>query len=223
MGLIAVSVALATPLVPDGDEARSWAEQELRDPVYATAEPTAFDRVARAVGEFFAALFSPQVPTGWGPALAVVAAVVVVVVIAAAFVIWGVPRATVRARAATADLFGDAEQRTADQLRAAAAAAADAARWDEAIVLRFRALARSLDERGIVTTPPGATVHAFARAAARAFPAAGDELEAAASAFDDVRYLRRPGTAQLHALVARVDDRLARARPAGAEPLAAPA
>ena len=39
------------PLTPDGDEARRWAQEELSDPVYAAAEPTPLDRVARAIGD----------------------------------------------------------------------------------------------------------------------------------------------------------------------------
>jgi hypothetical protein len=60
-------------------------------------------------------------------------------------------------------------------------------------------------------------VHAFARSAARVFPPLADRLEDAAAAFDDVRYLRRPGTGDLYRLVASVDDDVAAARPAQPE------
>lgn len=85
--------------------------------------------------------------------------------------------------------------------------------WDAAIVLRFRALARGLTERGLVETPPGATVHGFARRAALAFPGQAAALEDAAGAFDDVRYLRRPGTVELYRRIAAVDEAVASARP----------
>lgn len=200
------------PLTPDGDEARRWAERELADPAYDAAQPTALDRIARAIGDFFASLFSTQLGGDWGPWVSIVAAVLVVLVIVAAFLIWGVPRATGRARA-TAELFGADEQRSAAELRRDAAARAAKGDWDAAIVLRFRALARGLIERGAVDTPPGATVHAFARVAARAFPAHADALEVAAAAFDDVRYLRRPGTEELYRRIAAVDDLVTAARP----------
>jgi hypothetical protein len=202
------------PLIPDGDEAREWAERELADPIYDIAEPTIFDRIARAVGDFIGRLFGGQVPSEWGPAFALIAAIVLVVVIVVAFLVWGVPRATGRARARTRTLFGEEEERSADELRRAAASHASNGEWDAAIVLRFRALARGTAERGIVEPPPGATVHAFARAAGRAFPSLADELERAATAFDDVRYLRRPGTSDLYDRVARVDDTVARSAPA---------
>ncbi|MFD4959938.1 DUF4129 domain-containing protein [Microbacterium sp. NPDC058389] len=201
------------PLTPDGDEARRWAEDELSKPAYDIAEPTPFDRIARAVGDFIASLFDPQVSGGWGSVLAIVATVAVVVVIVTAFVVWGVPRVSRRAAARPPMLFGEAEHRSAAALRAAAAERAQASDWEAAIVLRFRALARGCFERGVVDPPPGATVHGFARAAARVFPALGARLEEAAAAFDDVRYLRRPGTAELYRLVTGVDDDLAVAHP----------
>ena len=37
--------------------------------------------------------------------------------------------------------------------------------------------------------------------------------KSAAAAFDDVRYLRRPGTEELYRRIAAVDDRVSAARP----------
>jgi hypothetical protein len=211
------------PLTPDGDEAREWAERELADPAYDIAEPTPFDRIARAIGEFIRSIFSPEVSDGWASAFAVVAAIVLVIVIVAAFLVWGMPRATRRAAASAPVIFGQAERRSATQLRAAAERHAGAGEWDAAVVLRFRALVRACLERGAVDTPPGATVHAFARAAGRAFPDVADRLEAAADVFDDVRYLRRPGTADAYRLVAATDDAVAAARPRLPDTAAVPA
>ena len=45
-------------VVPDGDEVRKWAEQELSDPKYADAKPTWFDLFARDVGRFIFDLFT---------------------------------------------------------------------------------------------------------------------------------------------------------------------
>lgn len=209
----AVLVVSAPPLTPDGDEAREWAERELADPVYEAAEPTLFDRMARAIGDFIASLFDVQLGGGWGSAIAIIAAIVFVAVVVAALLVWGVPRATRRAATGVGELFGAREGRSAAELRRAAAQHADAGDWDAAVIVRFRALARGLIERDVVDVPPGATVHAFARAAARAFPARADELERAAAAFDDVRYLRRPGTRELYRVVADADDAIASERP----------
>lgn len=204
------------PLTPDSDEARRWAERELADPVYAAAQPTVLDRIARAVAEFFANLFNGQLTGDWASVLAVVAAAVIVALVVVAFVVWGRPRTAARSRPAAAELFGESDRRSAAELRKVAASHAARGEWNDAIVVRFRALARGLDERGLVDTAPGATVHSFAREAARAFPDAGGDLDASAGAFDDVRYLRRPGTAELYARVAAVDDSLQQRHPESA-------
>ncbi|GAA1946271.1 DUF4129 domain-containing protein [Microbacterium deminutum] len=230
MSLIAIAgsfaprwVDAALPLTPDGSEGRRLAEHELGDPVYQAAQPTVIDRIARAVAQFFERLFDVQLNGGWGSAFAVIASVVVVVVIVVAFIVWGVPRAVRRAPAESASLFGEEEARSAAELRSAAASHALNGEWDAAIVLRFRALARGVFERGVVATPPGATVHAFARSAALVFPSSATELEAAATAFDDVRYLRRPGTAELYWCVADVDDRVTSLRATVPDHAGAPA
>lgn len=203
------------PLTPSGDEARRWAEQELSNPVYAAARPTVFDQVAAAIRDFFANLFRVSPGGVWGWWIAAFVAIVVVLLIIGAFLIWGRSRTVAQTRRAS-DLFGDVEERTAAQLRRAADAAAARAAWDEAVVLRFRALARGLDERDVVHTAPGATAHGFARAAGRRIPSAAVALETAATAFDDVRYLRRPGTPDLYARVVAAETAAAGASPSPA-------
>jgi hypothetical protein len=212
-----VAWILTAPLTPDRDEAREWARRELADPAYAAAEPNLLDRAARAVADFVTGLFGAELPGSWGPTAAVIAAAVVVVLVVAGLLIWGRPRSAARMRLPASDLFGDADTRSAAQLRQDAAAAASKEQWAEAIVLRFRALAQGLLERTVVEVSAGTTVHGFARVAARAFPQEASRMDAAASAFDDVRYLRRPGTEDTYRRIAALDDDLARARPALAE------
>ena len=210
------ALTVAAPLIPDADEAREWAERELADRVYEIAQPTPLDRFAHAVGQFFEDLFTRALPAAWGPWLAVLVTVVIVGVVVVAILVWGLPRASGRSRGG-AELFGDVQRRTAAELRAAARDHAARGDWDAAITERFRALATGLGERGVVDALPGATVHAFARDAAAAFPACAEDLERAATAFDDVRYLRRPGTAELYAQVAAVDDTVATTAPRRAD------
>ncbi len=203
--------SLAFPVAPDPDEARRWAEEELSKTAYQEAEPTPIDRFARGVAEFLGSIFSGRVPDAAGPWLAVVAIAVIVVLVIVALVIWGRPRLAARSTT-PAPLFGESEARSAVELRADADAAARRDDWDEAIILRVRALARGLAERTIVGTEPGATVHRFADAATRAFPSAASDLDEAARSFDDVRYLRRPGSRSAYEHVRDLDERLERSR-----------
>jgi len=199
------------PIAPDPDEARRWAEEELSGALYREAEPTPIDRFARGVIDAIASIFAGRVPESLGPWLAVGAIAVVLALILVAILIWGRPRLAARSRAPIA-LFGEDEARTAAELRAEAEACAARNAWDEAIVLRVRAIARGLAERTIVEPEPGATVHRFARDAARAFPSYRAELTSLARSFDDVRYLRRPGSAEAYAAARTLDDQLAAAR-----------
>jgi hypothetical protein len=199
------------PLTPDADEARRWIERELSDAAYTEAQPTPIDRAARAVGDFIGSLLRGGSGPDWGPAVAVIAIVILVVLLVAAFAIWGRPRAVSRRIAREMALFGADEGRSAADLRRDADRHAAASRWDAAIADRMRALARMLSDRGVVESPPGTTVHGFARRAGGVFPAHAARLEAAASAFDDVRYLRRPGTAEAYRALADLDDELAAA------------
>lgn len=192
------------PVEPDGPDARELLLDELSDPAYAESQPTWFDLIAQSVLDWFASL---RLGDGDGPpTLAlVIGALMLAAAIATAIVIYGLPRWRTRSRIST-DLLGENDRRTARELRRDAERAAAAADWPLAIAERYRAIARSLDERTIVTALPGTTAHGFARAAARQFSEHAARLEAAADRFDGVRYLDRPGSADDYALVRALDE-----------------
>ncbi len=200
-------------LVPDGDEARQWAEQELSDPRYADAKPTWFDLVARDIGRFLADLFSSDNGASVGPSALIIVSVIVFGALVAALIIWGRPRRSQSIRRPGAGLLGAEDDRSAAQLRADADRAAREGDWDEATVLRFRALARGLLERDLIEPSPGATAQAIAREVSVVFPAETTPVRQAAVFFDDVRYLRHPATADRYAELAATDDRLSALRP----------
>ncbi|MBD8478509.1 DUF4129 domain-containing protein [Microbacterium sp. CFBP 8794] len=209
---LATAAAAVFPLLPDPDQAREWAERELEDPSYQASEPTFIDRVAQAVASFIGDLLRPSGNADWGPSALIVLAVLLSVGIIVALLIWGRPRRLVRAQPAARALFDDDDGRSADELRREADEAAARGAWDAAIVLRFRAVARGLSERGLVDPPPGATARAFGRAAGVALPALAAAMDTAAASFDDVRYLRRPGTADGYRAIADLDEAAVRAR-----------
>ncbi|GAB3605509.1 hypothetical protein GCM10027413_09180 [Conyzicola nivalis] len=199
------------PVDPDADQARQWLIDELAKPDYRAAQPTWFDLVSAAIGDWFASLRFGGVDGGPNlGALLVILAVVVALVVA--FLVFGLPRFA-RKSGVTGDLFGDSDDRDSTAIRAAAEAAAAAGDFDLAVLEIFRSTARSLAERTVVTTSPGTTAHDFAQRAAVAFPDFADPLATAAVSFDGVRYLGRAGTRAEYEAMARLESGLRAARP----------
>lgn len=199
--------------VPDGDEARRWAEEELANPRYADAKPTWFDLMARDIGRFLGNLFSSDNGANVGPLALIVVTVIIVAALIAALIIWGRPRGSRTVRRARTNLLGAQDDRSAAQLRADAERSARDGDWDTATVLRYRGLARSLLERDLIDPAPGATAQSIAREAISVFADEADAMRRAAVAFDDVRYLAHPATPERYRDLAETDDRLRARRP----------
>jgi len=202
-------VVVRAPLEPDAPDARELLRDELADPRYAEALPNWFDLLSQRVLDWFLSLFDRGVsgPPGLG---LVVVLLIIAALIAVAIAVYGLPGRRRRSRVAD-ELFGDRDRRTARELRAAAESAASRGDWATAIADRFRAIARSLDERTIVSVHPGTTAHGFAAMTGRAFPEHAAALEEAADSFDGVRYLGRGGDETQYRAVATLDGTLASA------------
>ena len=192
-GALAVTL-VAAPLRPDPEEARRLLQQELTERDYVAAQPTWLDRAADAFWSWIEGVRFGDAEGAPAVALVIVLVVVVAVVVGVVLV-YGVPHLE-RRSARPGELFGDDDERDAEALRASAREAAAAGDLDRAVVESFRALARALVERDVLTTSPGTTARTVGDRAARLFPARADRLRAAARAFDEVRYLDRPGTEQ---------------------------
>lgn len=199
--------------VPDGDEARRWAEEELSNSRYADAQPTWFDYVARDIGRFLADLFNSDNGGAVGPVALIVVSVLIVAALVVALIIWGRPRRSRAVRRSGTDLLGATDDRTAAQLRADAERSARDDDWDTATVLRFRAIARDLLERDLIDPAPGATAQAIAREASAVFADEAAAMRSAATGFDDVRYLRHSASAESYRSIAATDERLRSRRP----------
>ncbi|MBY6060697.1 DUF4129 domain-containing protein [Microbacterium esteraromaticum] len=207
---------------PDGDEARERAQDELSRAEYQAAKPNWFDRMAADVAEWFLGLFRGD---GTGAVAPVAVTIIVIIIVAAllvALAVWGRPRAS-RSVRRRSELLGEQDDRTAAQLRAEAERRAKTQDWDGAVVLRFRALARSLIERDVIEPAPGATAQAIAREASVAFPGFTDRLHSAATVFDAVRYLDRSSDATAYRALAATDDDVRATTPTDAAPPAVPA
>jgi hypothetical protein len=138
--------------------------------------------------------------------------VLVAIALVLAFLVFGLPRINRRSRV-TGALFGEEDERSSVQLRAAAEAAAKRGEFEQAIADMFRSIARGLAERSVLTTTPGTTAHDFGVRSGTAFPTLSAELNAAAVSFDDVRYLSKAGTRAQFDELARLEKRVRAAKP----------
>lgn len=206
-----IAVPTEVPVDPDAPEATRWLVEELSKPAYQAARPTWFDLVSQAISDW---LFSLRLGELEGPPALGVAIVVLLVVVGliVAFLVFGMPRLN-RRSAVTGSLFGDDDARSAERIRRDAEVAAGTGDYSTAVVEMFRAIARGLAERTLVTTSPGTTARDFAGHTAVVFPSLAAELRAAAVAFDDTRYLGRTGTAEQYAQIAALETELRAARP----------
>ena len=102
----------------------------------------------------------------------------------------------------------EAGQLTSAQHRATAESYAEEGNWTAAIRHRLRAVARQLEETGVLNPAPGRTANELARDAGSALPYLIGELAQAATAFNDVTYGEQPGTQASYQMIADLDDHL---------------
>jgi hypothetical protein len=206
-------VGADVPVDPDAPDARKLLLDELGKPEYAAARPTLIDRIAQAIQDWLGSFGAPG--DGSAPNLfPLVVTILVVGLIVAAFFVFGRPRLRRRSTIA-GTLFAEGDDgRTSAQLRASAQRAAAAGDFVVAIEEMFRAIARQLAERTVVSVTPGTTAQEFAVRAGRAFPDQAERLAHGARAFDGVRYLDEPGSREAFDRVAALDRDIAAARPA---------
>jgi hypothetical protein len=175
------------PVSPDRQQAARWAAEELARREYQEARPGLVTRALRWLLEHL-----PDLPVGPGSQLVLVlllGLVVLAVVYAVARV--GIGRSAARRRA-TGGLFGDVA-RSAAEHRGEADRAAAAGDWSTAVLERFRAVARELEDRAVLGAQPGRTADELAAEAGAALPDLADRLRAGAETFDEVRYGGVPG------------------------------
>jgi hypothetical protein len=177
-------VSLAeVPVDPDRQQAQQWAVQELSRKEYQDARPSLIERALEWVQDRFDAI-----RPGFGSPVQITVTVLAVLLVAAvAFAIWrsgGIRRQFRRRAPAVLPNYVT----TAADHRAAADRHAQAGQWADAVLERFRAIARELAERTLVPADPGATATEVARAGGRALPELAADLRTAARHFDDVCY-----------------------------------
>jgi hypothetical protein len=218
---LAPLLPLDVPVDPSAPVAQHWLEQELSKPQYQAGRPGLFQQILRSFLDWLQGILPSTAPSGLPglpdlrALLALLGIAALAVILVVVFAKYGAPRLNRRSRAG-GELFGEGDDRDAETLRRDAARAAAAGDYATAIADLFRALARRLDERAVVSTFPGTTARGFARGAGDAFPAAAGRLSACARDFEGVRYLGAAGTAEQWERIRTLEAELHDARPARA-------
>jgi uncharacterized protein DUF4129 len=192
---------------PDRGQAQQWAREELSRPEYARARPGWFRRL---VGWLLDHLERVAAGTGLGAGQLV--ALLLVLAMGVAVVVVLNVRRQVAAAARTGVPLG-ATTLSAEEHRLAATRAQSEGRYDDAVREWLRALARRLDERGLLDPRPGRTADELAAEVARLLPALAPDLHTGARLFDDVSYGSHHARAEDAERIRRLDAAVEAARP----------
>ena len=185
----------------DRDTAHEAAQRELDKPIYPKGSIS--QRIQEWIHELLYRIIEQgsSVPGGWLTITVLVALVIAALVVAVRIV-----RRTIRTRAdGDYQLFDDG-QLTAAQHRAIAERCAVEGDWGAAIRHRLRAVARALEENGVLDPAPGRTANELAADTGERLPALAAELSGSATAFNDVTYGGQPGTQSAYQLIVELDD-----------------
>lgn len=194
------------------DAAHDAAQQELGKPIYPKASLTErlFDWLDKLIYKIM--VEGSSVPGGWFT----VTVLILLLVVAIAVAIRVAMRTMRTNRSGGGALFGGQELGAA-QHRATAELYAAQGDWAAAIRHRLRAVARQLEETGVLNPVPGRTATELARDAGAAIPGLSSELRSAAEAFNDVTYGERPGTEAGYRLIVALDEHLRSRQPTSVE------
>jgi hypothetical protein len=187
----------------DRDTAHDAAQRELAKPIYPKASLT--ERLSEWLDDLLyrIAQEGSRLPGGWFTVtlLLIMAAIGIVVAVRIA-------RRTMRTNRGGERALFDSHELTAAAHRATAERHAAEGDWAAAIRHRLRAIARQLEEDGVLHPLPGRTATELAMDAGAALPVLDRELLRAAGAFNDVTYGERPGTEPAYRMIADLDRRL---------------
>ena len=202
---------LSVPVVPGGDQARQWAEQELSQQVYRNARPG----LGEVVGQWIIGVFTDLLNglTGLNASLGLVLLLVLLAALVVVAVWLARPRLNPRRSDAPAVFDGMAVLTSAEH-RALATTAAGNGDFSGAVTEQFRAIVRAAEERAVLDPRPGRTADEVTAALDMAFPALGEPLVRAAQTFNSVRYGHAVPTGSDYRELVLLDRALLDQRPA---------
>lgn len=200
-------VTTPPPITRSG--AQRDARHELAKPVYHHSGEPLLVRALRAVGRRLDDIITTSARHSPGGGAGLIALVLV-----AALVIGALAWRTgpLRRTAAAPGVLAPGRVQRAAEHRRQAEQAERAGDWRTAVLERMRALARELEQRGVLDPRAGRTALELAAEAGRALPDLAEPLAQAARSFDDVVYGGRTATAAMAATVRDADVALARIR-----------
>lgn len=186
----------------DSDTAREAAERELSKPIYPRPSPKQqfLDFIETLIRRLV--LKGAELPGGW-----FTISLLLILLVVAALVAVHIGRRTLRDSHRGRPLFGRTQLSAAEH-RATAQRCAASGDWAEAIRHRLRAVARELEETGVLHPASSRTATELAHDAGAALPDLAGELIAAAETFNDVNYGELPATADGYRVIAGLDDQV---------------
>lgn len=199
---------LDVPVIPDADQARHWLERELTDPVYRERRS-----LLQRFWDWLSDLFG-SMPIGGagGPWWLLLVVLLVAAIALIAFRVAGPVRRGSGRSVRSARVLDEGDGRDAEDLRAAANAAARAGDWATAVAERFRAMVRALEDRAVLDERPGRTAREAADVAAHRLPEHAEGLHRASHLFDGVVYGRHQAGPQDDEELRELDRAVDRAR-----------
>ena len=184
--------------------ARDAARQELSKAVYHRNDDPWPIRLFHWLGDWMSRItddVTRHAPGGGAGAVALLVLIVALALVAR----WRLGPLQ-RTRRRLSDVVDVQRPTTAEDHRARAETAATSGRWDEAVVERMRAVARELEERGVLDARPGRTADELAAEVARERPDVATSLREAVTTFDGVVYGGRAANRTSYDAVVAADD-----------------
>jgi hypothetical protein len=169
----------------DGSTARQTAEEVLRRPEYAGAEPGLLDRIGDRISQLLGEVLAGLSGTATGALLGylILALLAVGVAVVVHRTVRGFRRDAVAGVATPADVGRPPATWAAD-----AAAHEAAGRWRDAIRCRYRELVAALASRGVVEEVAGRTAGEYVEQIVTSSPAAAEPFRAATALFERAWY-----------------------------------
>lgn len=177
---------MTPPLTPESDEAQRWLEEELLKGVY-SEQRSFWAWLWEKISEFLERVFA-QADGIQGVFLPLLILAVTGGIITLAFIYGRSVRRPRSRRATPTGMWQAEDHRSADDLRQAARQAASASDYSLAVIEQFRAIVRSVEQRGVIEPTDGMTALEVARDIARGFPDHAPEIQNGATLFNSALY-----------------------------------